>query len=371
MKKLILTFAALYMGAVVAFGQSYGPKVDETQNTLLAPLADFVEVYLNNTSSAVSTADHVQYNTIVRSIGTNIAADTSTTYTTTVNVNSLGRFTLQPNIVYQLEGDLGDIIGGAASQYINYSWWNADTNTEILTGSGGGSILGASLSNSNATRSVAKVTFAPIVQTRVELRIRQISGITGYGGQFSANRATARITSISSVLPVTTNGATLGDAKSGFQTTDHNGWVILDGRLKTTLTASQQITATNLGFGTNLPNAANRAFVQGTLGTPFGSSLITQANLPNVTLGGATDSQGSHSHGLTGRNYNSTGSPASPFNARGLDGTAVFNSSTTVSTDAAGSHSHNVTTASINGGVAQQAYTPPAIGVNQFVYLGL
>jgi acetyltransferase-like isoleucine patch superfamily enzyme len=40
-------------------------------------------------------------------------------------------------------------------------------------------------------------------------------------------------------LPI--NQYTLGDVKTGIQTGDHNGWVKLDGRLKSNLTASQQI----------------------------------------------------------------------------------------------------------------------------------
>ena len=39
-------------------------------------------------------------------------------------------------------------------------------------------------------------------------------------------------------LPI--NQYSLGDVKTGIQTGDHNGWVKLDGRLKSTLTASQQ-----------------------------------------------------------------------------------------------------------------------------------
>lgn len=43
-----------------------------------------------------------------------------------------------------------------------------------------------------------------------------------------------------------------GDIKTGIQTTDHNGWVKLDGRLTSTLTLTQQAQATTLGIGTNL-----------------------------------------------------------------------------------------------------------------------
>ena len=166
-------------------------------------MAEYVEVKLNATTSTnLTVADHIKYDILLRQIGTSITPDISTTYTNTSNVNSLGRFLLQPNKVYELEGDCGDITG-AASSYINYRWFNADTGTEIATGTGGASIVGANLTSTNASRSMAITTFAPTVATRVELRIQTISGITNYGGNFASNNATARIRVISGFTPVT------------------------------------------------------------------------------------------------------------------------------------------------------------------------
>lgn len=85
-------------------------------------------------------------------------------------------------------------------------------------------------------------------------------------------------------LPI--NQYSLGDVKTGIQTGDHNGWVKLDGRLKSTLTASQQTQATVLGIGANLPDATNAVLMQssGTLGTVTGSmsTTIAQNQLPNI-----------------------------------------------------------------------------------------
>lgn len=47
----------------------------------------------------------------------------------------------------------------------------------------------------------------------------------------------------------------VGDIKQGFQPSDHNGWIKLDGRLITSLSSSQQTNAISLGFSTNLPDA--------------------------------------------------------------------------------------------------------------------
>lgn len=91
-----------------------------------------------------------------------------------------------------------------------------------------------------------------------------------------------------------------GDVKTGFQSADHNGWIKLNGRLKSELSATQQAQATTLGFGTTLPNATDAFLVQNgrALGSIYSDNTktISQANLPNVSFTGSTSSNGSHSH---------------------------------------------------------------------------
>jgi hypothetical protein len=87
---------------------------------------------------------------------------------------------------------------------------------------------------------------------------------------------------ISNVQP----SASTGDVKAGFQTTDHNGWLLLDGRAISTLTDSQQQAAFALGFTTNIPDAESVVMIMrgGTnvLGDIYGSSAkkITPQMLP-------------------------------------------------------------------------------------------
>jgi hypothetical protein len=97
--------------------------------------------------------------------------------------------------------------------------------------------------------------------------------------------------------------ATIGDVKSGFQPVDHGGWILLDGRAITDLTATQQIEAIALGFAANLPNAEQCSLRQGTststLGGLSGTSKISQDNLPAMT----SNSAGDHAH-MTQGNHN-------------------------------------------------------------------
>jgi hypothetical protein len=151
-----------------------------------------------------------------------------------------------------------------------------------------------------------------------------------------------------------------GDIKTGMQANDHNGWVRLNGRLKSSLSATQQAQATLLGIGTNLPDATNAFLVQnGTaLGSVSGSNTITiaQNQLPNVLFEGSiinvahgASVQASASGVFSRVNGNSSG------NARGGGTTNNLNLSIP-----------------LNGGVTQQVVniTPQSLSVNTFIYLG-
>lgn len=158
-----------------------------------------------------------------------------------------------------------------------------------------------------------------------------------------------------------------GDIKQGIQSADHNGWVKLNGRLKSSLTASQQAQATALGIGANLPDASNSFPVQNgaTLGSVSGSNTvtITQANLPNVSFTGTTSTDGSHQHGLTGDGTNGAYSGNVQTSDRATNYWGGY-------TNAAGSHSHTTTVSSGGSGTALNI-TPKSMSVNMFIYLGL
>jgi hypothetical protein len=204
-------------------------------------------------------------------------------------------------------------------------------------------------------------------------------------------------------LPI--NQFTLGDVKTGIQSGDHNGWVKLDGRLKSSLTSSQQLQATALGIGNNLPDATDAVLVQssGSLGSVTGSMsrTIAQNQLPNITptitVGNTTatmQTAGNHDHPINIVPSTTGGFAAgNPFAFKNGMAPSPMNESYTDITDrgtnasyittgiigSAGSHSHvidahnhSATSTSINGGVTQQSIdiTPRKLVVNTFIYLG-
>jgi hypothetical protein len=177
---------------------------------------------------------------------------------------------------------------------------------------------------------------------------------------------------------IASGSALVGDCKSGLQPGDHGGgWILLNGRLKSTLTTTQQTAATSLGIGANLPDATGRGFAQGTLGAQLGSSTITQANLPNVNLTAASVSAGTPS----GTIANSVVAKLFTANSGGFNGgwfqmvdrAGFFQTnpselavSSTFTGAALPTHNHTVPL-----GGSGTAYLPASIGVNQFVFLGV
>lgn len=187
-----------------------------------------------------------------------------------------------------------------------------------------------------------------------------------------------------------------GDVKHGFQSSDHNGWIKLDGRLISTLSSNQQTQATALGFTVNLPDATDKYLSQvtaGALGSVSGNAnnqiTLAQNQLPNVTLNGTTGFQSNdHTHGgVTSTNGNHQHSyrigALGGFNNSAADGNG--SSGSVATTDFGGNHNHSFTTggqsaghthtfttSSINGNVVQQVTNikPHTLKANIFVYLG-
>ncbi len=110
----------------------------------------------------------------------------------------------------------------------------------------------------------------------------------------------------------TVSEATYGDVKSGFQMSDHSGWIKLDGRAVNTLTSSQQSIAASFGFISSLPDASGSYLVQNgnSMGAVTGANTVTltQANLPNVNFTGTASSAGDHTHTTDPGAFSSTSS---------------------------------------------------------------
>lgn len=166
----------------------------------------------------------------------------------------------------------------------------------------------------------------------------------------------------------------IGDVKMAFSYVDHDGWVQLNGRPKSSLNASQQVNATSLGIGLTLPDADGKYLSSsgGDFGSQVGSNtfLLPASSLPNVTLTGTTVSSGAHTHTVTySINPQASGSiriQGGAFPTPSIDGSPAATSSS-------GAHTHAFTTSSLNGNVTQTSIPmrPATFNVGVFLFLGI
>ncbi|WP_048505894.1 hypothetical protein [Chryseobacterium angstadtii] len=172
-------------------------------------------------------------------------------------------------------------------------------------------------------------------------------------------------------VKLSTKAPQTGDIKNGFQSADHNGWYLLNGRAVSTLAVNPRARATALGFSTNLPDASDR-YLKNTSGTDsmgtsagVNSFTLTQANLPNVTFSGTTNTTGSHTHTYTDNPVNSAANGV----ASGTNNPVSDTSSVNDTTSSNGAHTHTLSF-SLGGSSQPVNFVPDNIITNVFIYLG-
>lgn len=160
-----------------------------------------------------------------------------------------------------------------------------------------------------------------------------------------------------------------GDIKNSYQSIDHNGWYLLDGRATTTLSTTAKAVASSLSFTTSLPNASDQLLKNKTgsqnLATLSGVNTftLTQANLPNVNFTGTTNTTGDHTH--TYLDNPATTQTASSGNNNPLLGITEV----TRSTLSSGDHNHTFNLP-LGGSSAPVDLKPRSLITNVFIYLG-
>lgn len=176
-------------------------------------------------------------------------------------------------------------------------------------------------------------------------------------------------------IKMTTNPVRIGDIKQGFQTTDHQGWYLLNGRTLASITSTTaRANASALFSGTTIPDAsdkflktANGSEVVGTT-TGAHSIILTQANLPIFSFTGTTGTSGTHTHTYSD-NVNTSTSRLAVIGTNNPIAGEEGNSAETKTTTTNGNHTHTVPIPS--GGTNSPINIKPThITVNTFIYLG-
>jgi hypothetical protein len=171
-------------------------------------------------------------------------------------------------------------------------------------------------------------------------------------------------------VKMTRNSKRIGDVKHGFQSGDHNGWYLLNGRLISALSSEEaRNNAMALGFTTNLPNSNDR-FLKNTNGSETMGSLggatsfsISQTNLPNFNMTGSTESAGAHTH-----TYQDSGAGTSVVGS-GTTNPIATSGENNGTTGTSGAHTHQISVPS-GGTDTPVNHTPQYLATNIFIYLG-
>lgn len=176
-------------------------------------------------------------------------------------------------------------------------------------------------------------------------------------------------------------GRKIGDIKQmAADEADHEGWILLDGRLISSLSSIQQMNAVALGFSGTIPNVAD-TYIKATNGTATGNIqsgntfTLTRDQLPNVNFTGTTSTTGGHTH-----TYSDTNTPtetlglatnvlallpllnivvARPDNLSAFSGTSATE----------GAHTHSLSIPS-GGSDAPISQKPQYLSVNTYIFLG-
>jgi hypothetical protein len=79
----------------------------------------------------IGDGDHIKFDNVQFSSGSSISLDTTTPYTTTPNVPSIGRFTLLPNITYRIKLTIPKVVINRQTSFVVFSLYDS-TNDAIL-----------------------------------------------------------------------------------------------------------------------------------------------------------------------------------------------------------------------------------------------
>lgn len=167
MKKIFIIFA--FLAQFLSNAQLINPQVSSggevSSNFLMGTLS-------TGQFSNLGFIDHIKYDQIMNQFGSDITLNTSTPYTTTLNVDSIGRITLKAGGTYKMMASA--LLLTTGSLFSATGWQNADTGVEI-----GADATQADSSFANTTLTSQPIScafFSPTIDTRVQLIFKNAVG---------------------------------------------------------------------------------------------------------------------------------------------------------------------------------------------------
>jgi len=259
--------------------------------------------YVNLTQTANFTLfDHIKFDKVAFTQGSNIRLADTTTYTSTINVESLGRITLKKGSTYKLFCMCNGLqTTGSGDNVTLTRWYNADTGEALNGGIATGSVPPASLNTACWTSgTIAYITTT--VDTRVELRFTNAntSGILAYadarGGTYFTAEEVGTNVGIAGITTLTSGNIYLGDANNTPQPVIPSGDVTITNTGVTTLSTTALLAKT---VPTITPTTTNTAVVSNDSLLTIINKLQGQINLLTANISVKNILHGYCSNGTT------------------------------------------------------------------------
>ena len=241
-------------------------------------------------STNLNAGDHVKFDSVARSSGSSITLDTSTAYTSTANVDSIGRFTLQGGKTYRLTAITNVVIFDDATGNVDISWYDADSGTSL---SDLGSLRSYTSTFNEGKSPVVQTIYTPSVDTRIEVRLGNPVALTRFGDG-TGTRATAIIELIADnsggggAIGTFTGATDSSGGTSGLVTAPSAGqqgsFLLGNGSWTAAATLFFDPASNALAIGSS--TAANTyafAIASSTGSSYFGNSLVLASSTPTIT----------------------------------------------------------------------------------------
>lgn len=137
---------------------------------------NILKSFLSTQAQAAQTpnfaaADHVKFNAVLASHGTNITLNTASPYSTVNGAASVGRFTLQPGHIYQLIAVVQNTFTGNNGSTLA-DWYNATAGTVLSVGFVTINATAAATASANQTGGNAVATQVTVAGSPMLVEVR-------------------------------------------------------------------------------------------------------------------------------------------------------------------------------------------------------
>lgn len=161
------------------------PNAGQVNSATIRGVSSFLLAKMNTQQTTnIAANDHIKYDTLIGSRGSEISVDVSTAYTnatggTTPGTASIGRFFVKGGLTYRLTGSIPYILGSGATGLLEFGWFDTLNNVELPATRG--LLMVATTATHEAGSGDAEAIFSPGSDTLIELRITTVAALTQIG----------------------------------------------------------------------------------------------------------------------------------------------------------------------------------------------